>query len=869
MAEDPNRPDPVPMPESLRRQLEEFRRSLWRTKIAEAVLAGVCGLLFSFLLVFALDRIWPSPGLLRLAILIGGTSLAAIFAPLWLHRWVWRHRRENQLARLIARRFPGLGDRLLGVVELQAQVEGSDTLSPRLRAAAMQRVAEEAAQRQLAGALPVSRHRRWLLALLGGVLVGGAAFMLAPKAGLSSLKRWLMPLSEAPRYTFTELESVPSELTVPLGEAFPLRLRLAAGSEWRPARGSARYGKQDPLEAPLEDGAYRFEFPAQQDPGVLRVEIGDARHSIRVTPTLRPAIRRVFAQLSYPDYLQLPEREIDLAAGVLSAVRGSKVRLAAEATRTLAAARYGPLRTGEAPAIPGGPMTLSGSSARTPAIDVGEQEFTVPITWTDVLGLDGEDGFEVRVDALADEAPGIYIQGLPRQHVMLPEETVDFEVLAEDDFGVRRIGLEWSGEFTRATDETPAKGELGLLDGGPALPRLAGPAAFSPATLGITPQKLVLRAWSEDYLPGRPRAYSEPVTLFILTRDEHAQMLKTRFDRAISELEDLARRERGLFEENQRLEKLEPEALQSDEARKRLEAQEDAEAQQADRMRELAEQTGQLFKDSTRNGSIDKETLGKMADAMKSMRELAEQDMPGVQGKLGEAQDEKSTGEKAREDVAKAVEQQKELLEKMRDAVEKANDANERFEAGTFVNRLKKAATEERGIGTAIWESYERTAAAFPTELDPADAGKLLDLIRQQTHTSSDVRWIQEDLGHFHARTNKEAYRGILEAMSGSKIDLGLEDLRRLLEINQGFLVRESAEKWAAQLEAWAKLLEGDPQGGGGGGGGGDSPLQQDEDFEFMLRVMKMIQQEQDLRARTRALETLRRSLESAPPAKP
>jgi hypothetical protein len=36
-----------------------------------------------------------------------------------------------------------------------------------------------------------------------------------------------------------------------------------------------------------------------------------------------------------------------------------------------------------------------------------------------------------------------------------------------------------------------------------------------------------------------------------------------------------------------------------------------------------------------------------------------------------------------------------------------------------------------------------------------------------------------------------------------------------------------------------------------------------------MLRVMKMIQQEQDLRARTRALETLRRSLESAPPAKP
>jgi hypothetical protein len=90
----------------LRKQLDAFRGKLWRTKIAEAVLAGVFGLIFSFLLVFALDRIWQTPALLRLAILIAGTSLAAVFAPWWLHRWVWGHRRENQLARLIAKRFP-------------------------------------------------------------------------------------------------------------------------------------------------------------------------------------------------------------------------------------------------------------------------------------------------------------------------------------------------------------------------------------------------------------------------------------------------------------------------------------------------------------------------------------------------------------------------------------------------------------------------------------------------------------------------------------------------------------------------------------------------------------------------------------------
>jgi hypothetical protein len=877
MASDPQKPVEIPMPDSLRRQLARFRRRLWRAKIAEALLAGLFGLVFSFLLVFALDRVWQTPGPLRLAILIGGTSLAAVFAPLWLHRWVWRHRRENQLARLIARKFPGLGDRLLGVVELQQQQENGDTLSPRLRAAAMERVAEEAERRTLDAALPASRSRSWGLAVAAVAALAVAGFVLAPKAGLSSLKRWLMPLSSSPRYTFTELESVPAEMVVPQGEAFRITFRLTPQSEWTPPSGTARYGRQDVLVAALQERAYHFDFPAQQDPGVLKVEIGDARHSILVKPTLRPAVQRVFAQVRHPEYLQIPDREVDLGSGVLSTVQGSEVRLTIDATRDLATAQAGPARGKDAaptevPAAGELEMVVAGTTATTPPLTVGDAGFTLPVRWDDVLGLSGARGFEVRVDSLPDEAPSVYIQGLPRQHVMLPEETVDFQVLAEDDFGVRRTGLEWSGEFTRATDETPASGELRLLDGGPAISRLAGDAAFSPATHKIVPQKLTLRAWAEDYLPGRPRSYSEPVTLFILTQDEHAQMLKTRFDRSISELEDLARKERDLFEENQRLEKLDPAELQGEEALKRLEAQEAAEAQQTERMKELAEKMEELFKDSARNGSIDKETMKKMADAMQSMKELAEKDMPEVEEKLGEAQDQKNSEEKAQKDLEEAVEKQEDVLEKMQEAVEKANDANERFEADTFVNRLKKAATEEKGVATAVVETsfYERTAGQRPQELDPADARKLAEIVRQQANTTSDVRWIQEDLGHFFTRTNKEVYRKVLEAMSGARIDLQLEDLRRTVEANQGALGWEAATRAADQLNEWAKLLEGakedDGAGGGGENGGGE---QQDEDFEFMLRVMKMIQQEKDIRARTRSLETLRRSYEGNPPPNP
>jgi hypothetical protein len=42
-------------------------------------------------------------------------------------------------------------------------------------------------------------------------------------------------------------------------------------------------------------------------------------------------------------------------------------------------------------------------------------------------------------------------------------------------------------------------------------------------------------------------------------------------------------------------------------------------------------------------------------------------------------------------------------------------------------------------------------------------------------------------------------------------------------------------------------------------GGGGGSP--EEQDFEFMLKVMRMVQAEQDIRSRTRSLEQMLRSL--------
>ena len=97
--------------------------------------------------------------------------------------------------------------------------------------------------------------------------------------------------------------------------------------------------------------------------------------------------------------------------------------------------------------------------------------------------------------------------------------------------------------------------------------------------------------------------------------------------------------------------------------------------------------------------------------------------------------------------------------------------------------------------------------------------------------------------------------------MTKSLIDVKLEELRRLIEENQSFTSIRLSKKWSGTLTQWAEILEGpkDENGGGGGGGGGGS--QEEKDFEFMLKVMRMVQAEQDIRSRTRSLEQLLRSL--------
>src|SRR5271156_5414036 len=152
------------LPPDLEAKLAQFRRRVWIVKLAEGGLAALFGIALSYLLVFALDRFCETPVWARFCILLAGGATLGLGLPLKWHRWVWRQRRLEDVARLIRHTFPRLGDQLLGIVELVHREEGASGRSERLVQAAIVQTADAVRDRDFSKAVPNPRHRQWALA---------------------------------------------------------------------------------------------------------------------------------------------------------------------------------------------------------------------------------------------------------------------------------------------------------------------------------------------------------------------------------------------------------------------------------------------------------------------------------------------------------------------------------------------------------------------------------------------------------------------------------------------------------------------------------------------------------------------------------
>ncbi|MFV0444147.1 MAG: hypothetical protein ACK5Q5_11310 [Planctomycetaceae bacterium] len=603
------------IPESLRGQLLGFRQRLWRIKLLEAFAGAVVGVLVGYLATYTLDRLFDTPRLVRWLV-FGGAVLSCMLVPFALDRWVWRRRRLDQLARLLAHKHPSVGDQLLGIIEL-AESESEQARSPVLVKAAIQQVSAAAEQRDFSDSVPTPRHaqRSWLA---GGLAVVAVALLaVTAAAARNAWSRFLAPWNATPRYTFAAIEPLPEKLIIPHGEPVSIPVRLTDTSEWHPDQAEVRLGRQAPVTASLSGNGYKFDLPGQIAPSTLQVKVGDFSGQLPVEPMHRPELASLQAAIQLPEYLGRPAtiaREI--RGGSISAVTGSTATFTALTTRELANASVDDV----ARPPQGDQFTTE------PVLVDGEQTFK--LQWTDDHGLSGQEPFALTVTAIDDEQPSVLCENLPRQRVLLDSEVLAFQVRGRDDFGVKRVGIEWEG-LDKSLAET-ARGETILGVGGTETELLELAATFSAKSLNIEPQPVAMRVFIEDYLPGRERCYS-PVCVFdILNAEEHAVWVTAMLSRWQRMSLDVRDKELQLHETNKALRELSTEELDLPDTRRQIEQQAAAERTNGRRLSNLVTSGEDLLQQAMRNPEIGVGYLEDWAEMMQVLKDISGNRMPSV-----------------------------------------------------------------------------------------------------------------------------------------------------------------------------------------------------------------------------------------------
>jgi hypothetical protein len=786
----------LPLPAGIRDQLQRLRQTIWQQKLLEGILGALCGAFVSYLLLFLLDRFGETPPLLRGFLFLGGILGFVVGVPLQWYRWVWRIRRLDQIAKLLKQRFPKLGDRLLGIIEL-SENEYEQSRSRRLCMAAMEQVDRDTRLHDLNAAAPKCMTHIWGWGAAIATILGGAIFMSIPSAGGNALARWLFPWRSIERFTFAQLDELPEQIIVPASEKFEVQAKLKPTSIWHPTEGLARLDRELKLRASLEENAYRFQIPPRREEGSMVLQIGDDRHKIAVLPADRPEIMAIQARIKLPDYLGYQAPLIrDARSGTLSALVGSHIQFEGHVSRALRRAQWMDM-----------PMAISGDHF-TSEFQLVEKPASHAFYWEDELGLTPKSPLKISVTPTDDDLPALHARKVTSGQVVLESDVLTFEISAEDDFGIREIGMEWKGIPDPIHNPNPANGEKVLAAGSPEQILLDIGGTFSGTTDNVAPQTLQIQFYVTDYFPDRPRVYSPVFTVHILSADDHAIWMTQQLKQWLRQASQVQQKEVELHEMNRQLRGLSPRELDLPVHRQKIEQQAAAERSNAQQLATVVQTGDNLIREALRNDQFNVATLEDWAQALKVLREMSANRMPSVADLLKRTSQANGGRSAASNPKASAlsVGNQRPTAGDAPPKTEAEKTSAPRPSPAPTVADLESGFTKSKGkSGTAGASSPKlglptttllgggpaKEKEPLPTAESPAQ--KQLDAaLEEQASILEDFTKVMEELQRIFANLEGSTFVKRLKAASRRQLEI-VRDIQ--LELNEGFGIKAEVLK--------------------------------------------------------------------------
>ncbi len=825
------------LPESLQQNLKQFEKRLFMVESIVFVCGGLLGVFVSFLLLFVSDRFWDTPVLLRFILTLAGCVVFGFIGAWWARYWLVRRRDSRSLAKLVQKGMSGIGDRLLGAVELAEGKDLPPNVSPALCQAAIDQVAEQMKEYDFKGAVENRRSRMLSLSMvLCSVLIAGLAVFVGP-AFRNSLKRWRSPAADVPRYTFVSIEAMPDRLVVPHGEEFPIRIQLSKSTAWEPGTAACQFEDQPEIRAELVSGMAEFNLPGQVSEGDLLIRLGDVRRRIRILPVFRPELVEMVAKIEMPEYLGYSDYEKKIEAGTCEVLDGSTILLEGRASRELRSVLFAS-GTDEVALEPRGPVFATG------VLDPAAMSNCV-FRWEDVYGLQTRQPYTVRCIKVEDMAPVVECRGIGRSVAILEDEVIKIEAAANDDFGLRDLRLSWS-----LSGEKGETQEALLAEGGRKQKDLDGSYLFSPIADAVPEETVVtVFASARDYRPGAKPGISVAHRIYVLSKATHAKLMQDLMERVQTRIEDLARAEKDLQRNNEDLAASEPEDLKSRESAETTRKNEYRERENARKLDDISREMQDLMKELMRNSDIDTEAVKSWAEMIDQMQKLSQNEMSEAVESMRKASSDPSNRE---ENLKDAIAAEQKIIEQLKNSAGKMGKTLEDMMARNFVNRLLQLSQLQGQVGETAKSILPKTVGLSKDDL-PAEIAKLVTgQEEKQLQIKKEAGYIYDDLGGYFNRTRKPVYDEIRKDMAAKETPEEMQAMRDRIVQNLGVSVIEGSGKWSAQFKEWAEMLS---KNSDQEGQDGEPQELSAEDLEVLIELLRLRQGEEQLREQTRVLE--------------
>ena len=444
----PSKPFTRDVVDDLRRYVLKGQSRLKRLTLLEAVGIVIAAPLAYLWLVFFLDNVIHLEVWGRIVASVLFLAVLGWLALLVRRNWKRAHLTEDEVAlRIEGRTMSTVENRLINAIQLSRDPKAEDE---QLRLAV---VHENYAALKLMQLEQVAASTPALIRIAAAavtILVGVGFWMYDGNRFVTTAQRILMPLADVAPIYDTVLTVSPGDVTAHAGQDVEIQIQIKGKIPTElyllTSIGSEKSSEKVPTN---ESASVTHRFHAVRgsfDYAVRGNDYTTRWYKVEVPAPL--TMERLKGTLTYPEYSRLPPRAIDTVSGDLEALIGTKFVGNILVNEPLEEAVLALDRAAPAAA---------GADKKAQAVNVdrillktsGDAQYSVEFNFEDVLGyqLELKSGnrqvktskYALRV--LPDMAPTLEVSGVEPSQQILVDTVLPLAVSANDDFGLRQVGL--------------------------------------------------------------------------------------------------------------------------------------------------------------------------------------------------------------------------------------------------------------------------------------------------------------------------------------------------------------------------------------------------------------------------------------------